>query len=390
MFDVESERASGARIEMKAQHVSTSVVAQPCCGISSGRAGIKPLLIRVAGVLLVCSFCAASTPVAFMPQFSSWDSMIRRSADIAVVEWEHPPLRTDFANGEAWSDVKVISVLKGSTRSGLVKLISEHVPKEGERALIFAEFQSNDLYQAYHAFEPYAVVSLGTNISIGDLTNRSLDEQIKLILRDRLADLGEGSASNTDEIARLQQWPTIQRHSRSPRVPDPQRYLDAVKEGSVAKLIALDAEIEDAWTDLPVDYFRAKIQLWKALAALAANNNATAKTEAKKISHVTLEKDCPEDPDTRQCLDQKRKFMETLAQTDGLPLEVDTARLIAASAGKVQPGMEGEADEMKRVLYEYCYKLFLQDPEAKSHQQELGKAAGLSVPETGQLGMRFF
>ena len=45
--------------------------------------------------------------------------------------------------------------------------------------------------------------------------------------------------------------------------------------------------------------------------------------------------------------------------------------------------------EMKRAFYRYCHELFLQQPGAKEHRYELGKAAGLTPPETGQLGMDF-
>ena len=45
--------------------------------------------------------------------------------------------------------------------------------------------------------------------------------------------------------------------------------------------------------------------------------------------------------------------------------------------------------QMKEAFYGYCHKLFMEDSDAKKYRAELGKAAGLTPAETGQLGMDF-
>jgi len=105
------------------------------------------------GVLHVA---AGSAFAVFPLPFTSWDDLTRKTPDIIIARCAvTPPL--DFGEG-TWSDIEVMSVLKGDTKPGVARMVSQHWPRQAKRFLMFSTYQSNHLYRAYNASETYRVV----------------------------------------------------------------------------------------------------------------------------------------------------------------------------------------------------------------------------------------
>jgi hypothetical protein len=104
-----------------------------------------------------------------------------------------------------WSDIEVVSVLKGDTKPGVARMVSQHAPRQGERFLMFSTYQSNEFYRAYDATETYRVVPLGRNFLTGELTGKPLDEQIQFVLRHRLEELSRELQDGAEEKKRLEE-----------------------------------------------------------------------------------------------------------------------------------------------------------------------------------------
>jgi hypothetical protein len=84
-------------------------------------------------------------------------------------------IRTDIEGGLIDSDIRIMSVLKGTTNSGNVRLNSKYWPRQGEYYLIFAQFHDG----FYTAVETYRIVPLGPIFVTNILAGKSLDEQIE-------------------------------------------------------------------------------------------------------------------------------------------------------------------------------------------------------------------
>jgi len=83
-------------------------------------------------------------------------------------------------------------------------MVSQYYPHQGQRFLLFATYQSNELYRAYNATEEYRVVPIGPYFPIDQLTGKPLAEQIQTVLRGRLEGLKRESEHAADEKKRLE------------------------------------------------------------------------------------------------------------------------------------------------------------------------------------------
>ncbi len=138
--------------------------------------------------------------------FTSWDDLTKNSPDIVVVRCTATtPDTTPIGDGMIWSDIEVTLVLKGDTKPGLAHMVSQYWPRQGDRFLMFAEYQSNQLYQAYSATEAYRIVPLGRYFVADKLAGKKLDEQIQLVFRSRLEDLSRELEKRAEEKKRLEQ-----------------------------------------------------------------------------------------------------------------------------------------------------------------------------------------
>ena len=137
--------------------------------------------------------------------FTSWDDISTKSPDIIIARCTVTAPDGPIGDGMAWSDVEVLSVLKGDTKPGAARMVSQYVPRQGERFLMFSTYQSNELYRAYNATETYRVVPLGRYFLTNGLTGKTLDEQIQIMLRHRLEELSRELKNGADEKKRLEE-----------------------------------------------------------------------------------------------------------------------------------------------------------------------------------------
>src|ERR1035438_7067219 len=113
--------------------------------------------ITVVGLLAV----ASSAFAVFILPFTSWNDLSIKSPVIIIARCTTTPEPTIISDGMIWSDIEVMSVLKGDTKPGMARMVSQYGPRQGERFLMFSTYQSNELYRAYNATETYRVVPLG-------------------------------------------------------------------------------------------------------------------------------------------------------------------------------------------------------------------------------------
>jgi hypothetical protein len=151
-------------------------------------------------VLLVAVSTAAA--VAIGP-FTSWDELTKKSPDIIIARCVTAPDPTVIGDGRISSDIEVLAVLKGDTKPGVAHMVSLYWPHQDARFLMFATYQSNQLYRAYNATETYRIVPLSRYFLTSALTGKSLDEQIQLVLRRRLEDVNRELERDTEEKSRL-------------------------------------------------------------------------------------------------------------------------------------------------------------------------------------------
>ena len=156
--------------------------------------------VTIVGLLAAVG--ALAVPIA---PFTSWDEISKKSPDIVMARCIVTAPDGPISDGMVWSDIEVLSVLKGDTKPGVARMVSQHAPRQGERFLMFSTYQSNDLYRAYNATETYRIVSLGRDFLTNELSGKPLDVQIKLVLRHRLEEVTRELQQSTEEKKRLEE-----------------------------------------------------------------------------------------------------------------------------------------------------------------------------------------
>ena len=159
--------------------------------------------LRTTGIVLLVAVRTA-TAVEIGP-FTSWDDLTKKSPDIIIARCVTTPNPTVVGDGMISSDVEVLAVLKGDTKPEAARMVSQYWPHQDERFLMFATYQSNQLYRAYNATETYRIVPLGRYFPTKELAGKSLDEQIRLMLRRRLEDLSRELERGAEEKNRLEE-----------------------------------------------------------------------------------------------------------------------------------------------------------------------------------------
>ena len=155
---------------------------------------------------MIMLLVAVSTATAvFILPFTSWDDLTKKSPDIVIARCATTPDPKVIGDEMIWSDIEVMSVLKGDTKPGAARMVSQYWPRQGERFLIFATYQSNQLYRAYDATEMYRIVPLGRYFLTNELAGKPLDEQIQLVLRHRLEDVSRELERGAEEKSRLEE-----------------------------------------------------------------------------------------------------------------------------------------------------------------------------------------
>nr|WP_314857757.1 hypothetical protein [uncultured Undibacterium sp.] len=135
-------------------------------------------------ILALGLFVATSSSFAVLiSPFTSWDDLSKKSPDIVIARCIDTPEQTIVINGMIWSNIEVMSVIKGDTQEGAARMVSQYVPCHGEQFLLFATYESNKEYRAYNATETYRVVPLDEQFRINELAGKNLHKKIILTLR---------------------------------------------------------------------------------------------------------------------------------------------------------------------------------------------------------------
>src|SRR5436190_15897874 len=158
--------------------------------------------MKLTTMLVLLGAVSTAMAVIVLP-FTSWEDLTKKSPDIIIARCTTTPNPTVLGDGMVWSEIEVQSVLKGDTKPGSAQMVSQYWPRQGERFLMFAVYQSNQLYRAYNATEAYRVVPLASNFATSELAGKSLDEQIQLVLRRRLVDVNRELEKDAEEKSRL-------------------------------------------------------------------------------------------------------------------------------------------------------------------------------------------
>jgi hypothetical protein len=145
-------------------------------------------------------------------RFTSWNNLIEQSPDIIIARCTATqdgmkPEPTNFFGNVFCSDIEVISVLKGNAKLGLSHLTSLHRPLRGEHYLMFASFESNQVYTGYSAIEEYRLVPINVPMSsylTNALASKTLKEKVNLILSWRLKELNDELVRDNEEKARME------------------------------------------------------------------------------------------------------------------------------------------------------------------------------------------
>lgn len=148
---------------------------------------------------------ASSTFAVLIMPFSSWDDLTKKSPDIVIVRCITTSNPGVISDGMIWSDIEVTTVLKGGTKPSTARMVSQYWPRQGDQFLIFSAYQSNKFYRAYNATETYRIVPIGRYFLTNELTGKSLDEQIQLVLRHRLDELNRELKDGAGEKKRLEE-----------------------------------------------------------------------------------------------------------------------------------------------------------------------------------------
>lgn len=156
-------------------------------------------------------FLVAATALGVMvTPFRGWRNLTQSSTDIIVARCSSTPdpsrpdkngVTEEIVDGVVDSEMNLISVLKGATNSGLVRVTSQYWPRQDECYLIFATHYAG----YYQAIEPYHIVPLGLGFSTNILANKTLEEKIQTLLDYRLANLNKQIKQEAEEKQRLEQ-----------------------------------------------------------------------------------------------------------------------------------------------------------------------------------------
>jgi hypothetical protein len=159
-------------------------------------------------VLLGLMFITVSAMAYVTIAFPGWDKLEVWSPDIVIVHCVNSPdLFDTWENGHQvdWdlieADVKIVSVLKGATNSGPMRMMSEYWPKKGEYYLLFAIYHDG----IYQATEDYRVLPLGAPFTARHLAGKPLKEQIQMLFGYADHVLDEEIKEDQERKARLKQ-----------------------------------------------------------------------------------------------------------------------------------------------------------------------------------------
>ena len=171
-------------------------------------------MVIILGTVIIVS----ALPTA---PFQGLHDLIEKSPDIIVAKCIATqdllqPQPALFYGNVCNSDIEVVSVLKGNSKPGQAHMVSLYRPYRSEYFLAFATLSTIQTNLVYSAIEEYRIVPLlhfhGTN----QLMNKSLPEQIGLLMTNRLNDLNEELTRDVREKQSIEQYLKIDSDASKP------------------------------------------------------------------------------------------------------------------------------------------------------------------------------
>jgi hypothetical protein len=154
---------------------------------------------------IVMLFAASMAFAVMLVPFTNWDDLTKQSPDIVIARCVVTADTTIIDDGMNWTDIEVLSVLKGDTKPGPARMVSTYWPRQGENFLMFSTYHTNQKYRGYNATEMYRIVPLGLYFNTNAVTGKRLDEQIQIVLRRRLEKLNGELKDGAEEKKRLEE-----------------------------------------------------------------------------------------------------------------------------------------------------------------------------------------
>src|SRR5262245_14068837 len=124
----------------------------------------KRLILRLTFGLALLGVAYTTSAILLAP-FVSWDDLTGRSPEIVIAKCLRTPEPRVVVNEMVYSDIEVLSVLKGKTTNGTSQLFSGYWPRQGERFLVISGAYGG----AYSAPERYRIVPIGEFFIIDQL-----------------------------------------------------------------------------------------------------------------------------------------------------------------------------------------------------------------------------
>src|SRR5262245_10479017 len=115
---------------------------------------------------------ASTASAVFLQPFLSWEILSEKSPDIVIARCTPTPAPKLIKDGMIWSEIEVVSVLKGDTKPARARMVSQYWPYRDEQFLMFGTYQSNELYSAYNAAEKYRIVLLPASFDVSQLAGK--------------------------------------------------------------------------------------------------------------------------------------------------------------------------------------------------------------------------
>jgi hypothetical protein len=177
-------------------------------------------------ISIVVLIATTSTALALLVgRFTSWNDLIEQSPDIIIARCvaTHDGLKPEPTKSYInafFSDIEVISVLKGTTSQGPSHLTSLARPFRGELFLLFANYESNQDDTGYTAIEDYRLIPINAapnSWMTNQLAGKNLNEQVQMIINWRLSELRQEIERDNEEMARLK----LNLNSNAPPLPLP-------------------------------------------------------------------------------------------------------------------------------------------------------------------------
>ncbi|HUA65440.1 MAG TPA: hypothetical protein VME24_06310 [Alphaproteobacteria bacterium] len=159
---------------------------------------------------IILSFFATGflTFGVIVSEFRGWNDLVQTSPDIIVARcastYSAKPSSKNvvIVDDVIWSDIDVLSILKGNTKPGPARLASQFWPYPEQQFAVFGGYSDG----RYSAVESYRVVPIRRDFPLNVLNGKTLTEQVQIILSNRLSDLNEEIGQEEVEKFRIQEY----------------------------------------------------------------------------------------------------------------------------------------------------------------------------------------